>query len=85
MDLSTLFQTTESGYPTPLPINDSFATKLMKGIFGTDENGNVKKLDLGSIIQPPEVVLKADKQQGLIILAVVALFAFMFIKKRKRK
>jgi len=68
------------------PAPAGFFDSLLTGIFGKDEQGNVKTFDLSKIIKLPEVVVKADEKQARttgIVLIAIAVALFLFIKRRK--
>lgn len=61
-----------------------FFDGLARSLFGVDENGQIKKIDLKKLIGMPEVTIKADEKQGSILVVVlVALVAFIFLKMKK--
>ena len=68
------------------PASAGFFDSLLIGVFGKDDQGNVKTFDLSKIIKLPEVVLKADEKQarttGIVLIAfVVALFLLFKMRK----
>lgn len=72
-------QTLNSASPT----TDTFFDRLTKGIFGTDANGQANKFDLSKIIKLPEVNVKADNSQLIVIIAAVSALLFFIVKKKR--